>query len=124
MTRRGMKLAAFLALAQHEVQQTLEYLAQPQLREVSAQAPSQVLATVGSVKLTVPVAFQIAQTEPRKRGRRGLPAELLEPGMPWPAGSRTRYQLNVRTLAAHQEERCAGRQVGSLQIEFMTVLKQ
>ncbi|HYG56947.1 MAG TPA: hypothetical protein VD902_02620, partial [Symbiobacteriaceae bacterium] len=62
MPGNAMKLAAFLALAQHEVQQTLEYLAHPEIRKVSPDAPSQVLATVGNVKLHVPLQIAIVQS--------------------------------------------------------------
>jgi len=126
MARNRMKLAAFLALAQHEVQQVIEYLGDARVRQVSPTSPSEVLATVGSVKMTVPVEFAIAHSPARSGGAPtpgSDPAEILVPGRPWPPGSRARFQLEVATVASgrHAHDQ---RTTGTLQIEFMTVLKQ
>lgn len=127
MAGNPLKLAAFLALAQHEVQQTLEYLAHPDIRKVSQETPSQVLATVGNVKLTVPLQFAIAQSPPLRTahpGQPAAPAELLLPGAPWPPGSKMRYQINVATIQPYMETCFPSSAMGTLQIEFITVLKQ
>jgi hypothetical protein len=121
-----LKLSAFLALAQHEVQQTLEYLAQPELRRVGPDAPAPVLATVGNVKLTVPLQFAIGATPalpPTAPGKPADPAEILLPGAPWPPGSKLRYQINVATVPACTETGFPALGMGSLQIEFITVVK-
>lgn len=126
MSRNRMKLAAFLALAQHEVQQVIEYLGDPRVRQVGRGSPSEVLATVGSVKMTVPVQFAVAQSPVRLGGSTtpgSDPAEILMPGRPWPPGSKVRYQLEVATLASAQHAHDQ-RVTGTLQIEFITVLKQ
>jgi hypothetical protein len=127
MAGNQLKLAAFLALAQHEVQQTLEYLAHPEVRKVNQETPSQVLATVGNVKLTVPLQFAIAQSPPLRTappGQQAAPAELLLPGAPWPPGSKLRYQINVATAQPCTETGFPSLALGTLQVEFITVLKQ
>lgn len=127
MPGHPMKLAAFLALAQHEVQQTLEYLAHPQVRQISTEAPSQVLATVGNVKLTVPLHFAIGQTPRlphRPPGAAQPPAELLLPGAPWPPGSKAYYQINVASPTGCTETGFPSLSLGTLTVEFITVLKQ
>lgn len=126
MARNRMKLAAFLALAQHEVQQAIEYLGDSRVRQVAPGSPSEVLATVGSVKMTVPVQFAITRSPGRLGGSPvpgSDPAEILMPGRPWPTGSKVRYQLEVATLATtrHAHDPVT---TGTLQIEFITVLKQ
>jgi|GEM_PF-6052252 len=124
MSGNVLKLAAFLALAQHEVQQTLEYLARPEVRGIAPETPSPVLATVGNVKLTVPLQFAIARTPLRRTQPTGDPAELLLPGAPWPPGSKMRYQINVATATDCMETGLSAAPLGTLQIEFITVLKQ
>jgi hypothetical protein len=122
-----MKLAAFLALAQHEVQQTLEYLAHPEVRQISTAAPSQVLATVGNVKLTVPLHFAIGPSPRRPQrppGAAPQPEELLLPGAPWPPGSKMLYQINVANPQGCTETGFPNTRLGSLTVEFITVLKQ
>ncbi len=126
MSRTTLKLAPFLALAQHEVQQTLEYLARPEVRRISPERPANVLATIGNVKITVPLQFALVPSPPlpeRDPDAPSDPAELLLPGVAWPPGSDQRYQLNVTTLPGCVETGCHGMTTGMVQIEFITVLK-
>jgi hypothetical protein len=128
MAANTIKLSAFLAIAQHEVQQTLEYLAHPDVRRQDQGAPSQVLATIGNVKLSIPLQVALVQS-PHLGGSRppGAPpaaGEILLPGAPWPPGSKMRYQLNVATPQGCTETTFACAPLGTLQIEFITVLKQ
>lgn len=127
MAGNVLKLSAFLALAQHEVQQTIEYLSQPQLRRVGPDAPSPVLATVGNVKMTVPLQFAVgpaAAVPPNRPGAPTDPLEILLPGAPWPPGSKMRYQINVATVPGCTETGFPSLGLGTLQIEFITVVKQ
>lgn len=124
MAGNALKLSAFLALAQHEVQQTLEYLAHPEVRRIAPDAPSQVLATVGNVKMTVPLQFGIGRTPVLRERPVGHPAEILLPGAPWPPGSKLRYQINVATVNSCTETGLPHMALGTLQVEFITVLKQ
>jgi hypothetical protein len=119
-----LKLSAFLALAQHEVQQTLEYLARPEVRQVGQASPSQVLATVGNVKLTVPLQFAIGRSARAQPKPTGDPAEVLLPGAPWPPGSQLMYQINATTVPVCAEIGLPGLASGTLLVEFITVLKQ
>lgn len=144
-----LNLAAFIALAQHEVQKALEYLAQPEVRVQSPEAPSQIFATVGTVRMSVPLRYvvwpepphpvlpvtpidapQPMQAPPPAPGIQPVdaaqdPGAILAPGMPWPPGGQpvVRYHLNVSTVGGCAEEGGCGA-TGKIEIEFITCLKQ
>lgn len=136
--KQPLNLAAFLALAQHEVQKVIEYAAQPEVRQQGPEAPSQVFAQLGTVRMTIPVRFGVAAERGRaSRSTKGAPPtvccdattgdprEVLQPGMPWPPEGRTqmRYHLHVSTVGGCAEEGGCG-PVGKIEIEFVTCLKQ
>lgn len=138
MQKNPLNLAAFLALAQHEVQKVIEYTALPEVREQNAEAPSQVFAQVGTVRMSIPVRFAVASEGNRApRPTKGAPPtiahdavytdprEVLRPGMPWPPDGRVqmRYNLQVSTVGGCVEEGGCSL-VGKIEIEFVTCLKQ
>lgn len=49
------KLAEFIALLHHETQQVIEHLAQPQLHQVSQQAPSAAFVKIERLHIEVPI---------------------------------------------------------------------
>lgn len=129
--KKPLNMAAFIALAQHEVQKAIEYMAQPEVRAQGPDAPSQVFAQVGTIKMSVPVRFAMAA----ERGRAPRPGkgdepqrdprEVLRPGMPWPPEGRPQlqYHLHVSTVGGCAKEGACS-SVGKIEIEFITCLKQ
>lgn len=64
-----MTLAEFLLLAQREVQMALEYLATPEARRVAPDAPAAVIATIGSLKMGIPVTYELVGRRGKRRRR-------------------------------------------------------
>jgi hypothetical protein len=123
---KPLNLAAFLALAQHEVQKAIEYLSLPEVRGEGPQAPAQIFAQLGTIRLSVPVRYAVG-VERARQGRKARrdPREILQPGMPWPPDGRPqmRCHLHVRTVGECAEEGGCG-PAGKLEIEFITCLKR
>ncbi len=119
-----LNLAAFVAIAQHEVQKVTEYLARPEARRQDALAPAYVMPLLGTLRLKVPV--QMWQAPAPMPGAENAPPsdpeQLLVPGLPWPPGSQQAYTIAVRTMGGSSE--AAGNCAGYLELEFTPCPKQ
>lgn len=127
MSELRLPLRALLLLAQRDVQQVLEYLATPEARRVAPDAPAAVLATIGRLKLSVPVTFDlVGQAIARDGTEPGADAQPAA-GNPRPDGRVTRpvrqpegAELLVATpgICSHREP------MGTVEVEFITCPKQ
>ena len=120
----AVNLAAFIAIAQHEVQKVTEYLSRPELRRVDPASPAYVMPMLGVMRLKVPV--QMWQTPAPAPGAENAPPsdpeQLLVPGLLWPPGSTQAYAIAVRTVGNNTQ--VAGDCVGYVELEFTPCPKQ
>lgn len=149
MERPGIPLREFLLAAQRDVQQVLEHLASPETRRMGPGAPAAVIATVGAVKLAVPVTFHLVPARGRAAaagGAAGGPGPAPDPSLAGPAPDpgaavwdpdagapgpgvgtaatapppRARWELRVATPATCPP----GAPLGRVEVEFITCPKQ
>lgn len=129
MSSPRLSLSEFLLLAQREVQQVLEYLASPEARRESPELPSAVMATVGRLKLAVPVTFSTSGPALQQEPGEAEPSQEVEDGPqaavshvhPHPAGRVV--PRGRRLLVATPEDCRLGDQLGRVEIEFITCPK-
>lgn len=76
MSDTRLPLRTLVMLAQRDVQRVLEYLASPEARRVAPETPSAVIATVGRLKLSIPVVYDLVGPVPQRDNER-KEAELL-----------------------------------------------
>lgn len=117
-------LAAFIAIAQHEVQKVTEYLSRSELRRVDAVSPAYVMPMLGVLRMRVPV--QMWQAAAPVPGQEAVPPsdpeQLLVPGLVWPPRSQQAWTIAVRTLGNNSQ--AAGDCVGYVELEFTPCPKQ
>lgn len=114
MTQPDLRLSAFVALLQHELQQVIEHLARPDARRQDEERPAAVLITPGTVRLKVPLEVALREAPVRVQ-----PEGMVDDSY---GGSDGRYQLLVRPAQAD----CPGcnHELSHLEVEFITCLKR
>lgn len=120
-----LNLAAFIAVVQHEVQKVSEYLARPELRQIGAGSPAQIIPYLGAVRVKVPVQmWQAPAPAPQNPASVPVdPEDLLTPGLVWPPGSKEALTVAVRTVgSSNVQAGCTD--VGYLELEFTPCPKQ
>lgn len=125
MSPPGLPLREFILLAQRDVQQAIEYLATPAARRVAPDAPAAVIASVGSLKLTVPVTYALRSRRTLRRTSATPPAAAPAAGPDQPVlglpAPRPGYELVVATPGLV----CQGSEpIGRVEIELITCPKQ
>lgn len=131
MSSPALSLREFIRLAQRDVQQVIEYLASPEARRMAPDAPAAVIATVGRLKLVVPVTYGLVGrpgkgARPPGEAPPPAPAEAA-PEAPAvlvaspPPEQRPGYELVVATPDSNCQ---MTEHVGKVEIEFITCPKQ
>jgi hypothetical protein len=110
-------LSELIAILHHEAQQVIEYLAQPQLRQVTSQTPSASFVKIESIQIEIPVRISAQAAKATQEDLARLP--ILQKPFILPDGtSLTMYAqvLGVQIGETTKEE-------GKLRVEFSVAAK-
>jgi hypothetical protein len=116
-TLSTLKLSEFVALVQHETQQVIEHLAQPDLHLVSSDSPSAAFVKIEKMEMEIPIKILAQSVKVPEKQLAKLP--ILK--KPFKLAGGGAAALSVSVLQAKSLQTTAGE--SKLRIEFSVAAK-